>query len=228
MDRLEDLLEKTSRTFELSIPVLPEPTRGEVMIAYLLFRIADTFEDAAHWPAARRIEALAELEDLLTSYSRPQAERLEKKWTATDPSQHPGYRELIANVPFVLECFFSLDPESIASVRGHVIRSARGMADFVRRSGAGTLVLNDLQDLRDYCYAVAGIVGEMLTDLFLQKRPGLASIASDLRSRAASFGEALQLVNILKDSGEDTAEGRNFLPPSVPRAEVFALARRDL
>src|SRR5262249_15312021 len=74
----------------------------------------------------------------------------------------------------------------------------------------------------------AGIVGEMLTDLFLQKRPGLASIASDLRSRAASFGEALQLVNILKDSGEDAAEGRNFLPPSVPRAEVFALARRDL
>ena len=228
MDRLEDLLEKTSRTFALSIPVLPEPTRGEVMIAYLLFRIADTFEDAAHWPAARRIESLTEFEDLLTSYSRAQAERLEKKWTATDPSQHPGYRELIANVPFVLECFFSLDPESVRSVRGHVIRSARGMADFVRRSRAGTLVLNDLQDLRDYCYAVAGIVGEMLTDLFLMKQPGLVSIAADLRSRAASFGEALQLVNILKDAAQDTAEGRNFLPPAVPRAEVFALARRDL
>jgi farnesyl-diphosphate farnesyltransferase len=228
MDRLEGLLEKTSRTFALSIPVLPEPTRGEVMIAYLLFRIADTFEDAAHWPAARRIEALSEFENLLTDYSRPRAERLEKKWTATDPSQHPGYRELIANVPFVLECFFSLDPESIESVRGHVIRSARGMADFVRRSRAGTLVLNDLEDLRHYCYAVAGIVGEMLTDLFLMKRPALASIASELKSRAASFGEALQLVNILKDSSEDTAEGRNFLPSSVPRAEVFALARRNL
>jgi farnesyl-diphosphate farnesyltransferase len=228
MDRLEDLLEKTSRTFALSIPVLPEPTRGEVMIAYLLFRIADTFEDAAHWPAARRIEALGEFEKLLTDYSRPQAERLEKKWTATDPSQHPGYRELITHVPFVLECFFSLDPEAISSVRAHVIRSARGMADFVRRSQAGALVLDSLQDLKDYCYAVAGIVGEMLTDLFLLKRSGLTSVASELRGRAGSFGEALQLVNILKDSSQDTAEGRNFLPSSIPRAEIFALARQDL
>jgi farnesyl-diphosphate farnesyltransferase len=228
MDRLEDLLEKTSRTFALSIPVLPEPTRSEVMIAYLLFRIADTFEDAAHWPAARRIEALSEFEKLLTDYSRPQAERLEKIWTATDPSQHAGYRELIAHVPFVLECFFSLDPEAISSVRAHVIRSARGMAGFVRRSRDGALVLNTLQDLRDYCYAVAGIVGEMLTDLFLLKRPALAPIASDLRNRAASFGEALQLVNILKDASQDRAEGRNFLPSSIARPEIFALARQDL
>jgi farnesyl-diphosphate farnesyltransferase len=228
MDRLEDLLEKTSRTFALSIPVLPEPTRGEVMIAYLLFRIADTFEDAAHWPPARRVEALTEFEELLSHYSRPQAEKLEKKWTATDPSQHSGYRELIAQVPFVLECFFSLDPEAIFSVRAHVIRSARGMADFVRRSQAGALRLDDLQDLRDYCYAVAGIVGEMLTDLFLLKRAALAPAESDLKRRAATFGEALQLVNILKDASVDRTEGRNFLPPSVPLAEVFALARQDL
>ena len=59
MADLDDLLEKTSRTFALSIPVLPEPTRREVMIAYLLFRIADTFEDAAHWqPEARIARAL--------------------------------------------------------------------------------------------------------------------------------------------------------------------------
>ena len=58
--RLDELLEKTSRTFALSIPVLPEPTRREVMIAYLLFRIADTFEDAAHWSPEDRIAALAD------------------------------------------------------------------------------------------------------------------------------------------------------------------------
>ena len=63
MADLDDLLEKTSRTFALSIPVLPEPTRREVMIAYLLFRIADTFEDAAHWPPEERIAALADFND---------------------------------------------------------------------------------------------------------------------------------------------------------------------
>jgi phytoene/squalene synthetase len=45
---LADLLQRTSRTFGLAIPRLSEPTRTEVTIAYLLFRIADTLEDAAN------------------------------------------------------------------------------------------------------------------------------------------------------------------------------------
>ena len=56
-DLLQDLLVKTSRTFALAIPLLPEPTRREVTVAYLLFRIADTFEDASvEWdkPAQKR------------------------------------------------------------------------------------------------------------------------------------------------------------------------------
>ncbi|HEY6931277.1 MAG TPA: squalene/phytoene synthase family protein [Thermoanaerobaculia bacterium] len=228
MANLEDLLEKTSRTFALSIPVLPEPTRGEVMIAYLLFRIADTFEDAAHWPPERRIEALEEFQDVLIDYSRDRAERLSQKWTRTDPSQHAGYRELIREVPFVLECFFALDPQAVSSVRGHVTRSADGMARFVARSRGSVLRLDDLDDLQRYCYVVAGIVGEMLTDLFLLRREQLGAIARDLRKRAAAFGEALQLVNILKDASVDVSEGRRFLPSRVPRSKVFALARRDL
>lgn len=225
---LEDLLEKTSRTFALSIPVLPEPTRRQVMIAYLLFRIADTFEDAAHWPAERRREALGEFEALLRAHTAREAERLSAKWSAAGPSPHAGYSELIAAVPVVLDSFFELDPEAVASVREHVIRSARGMAGFVARAREGELVLKDLEDLKAYCYAVAGIVGEMLTDLFLVKRDALAPSATYLRERASTFGEALQLVNILKDASVDVSEGRSFLPRSVPRSEIFALARRDL
>ena len=198
------------------------------MIAYLLFRIADTFEDAAHWPPERRIEALAEFQDLLRDFSFGEARRLAGKWTEAGVSPHAGYRELIAETPFVLEAFFALDPEAIASVRGHVSRSAAGMAGFVARSDAGVLALKDLEELRAYCYAVAGIVGEMLSDLFLLKRDILVPVAPFLRARAATFGEALQLVNILKDASVDASEGRGFLPGSVPRADVFAMARRDL
>jgi farnesyl-diphosphate farnesyltransferase len=56
----------------------------------------------------------------------------------------------------------------------------------------------------------------------------LQPIASGLRQDAAAFGEGLQLVNILKDRVTDAGEGRYYLPESLPRAEVFALARRDL
>ena len=103
------------------------------------------------------------------------------------------------------------------------------MASFVERSSAGgRLELASLDDLVAYCYAVAGIVGEMLTELFLLAAPALAPAADFLRRRAARFGEGLQLVNILKDSAGDAVQGRRYLPPSVDRAQVFALARRDL
>src|SRR6187399_2094648 len=68
----------------------------------------------------------------------------------------------------------------------------------------------------------------MLTELFLQARPALAAAATDLRRDAPAFGEALQLVNILKDSADDAGEGRHFLPAGVAREAVVTLARRDL
>lgn len=225
---LEDLLEKTSRTFALSIPVLPEPTRREVMIAYLLFRIADTLEDASHWPPDGRIAALADFNGLLRGYSREEAERLSREWVARKVARHAGYQELMSEIPFVLEAFLALSPGAVEPIRTHVVRSADGMASIVGRTREGHLTLHSIQELKDYCYVVAGIVGEMLTELFLLDRPALSGIASYLRERAATFGEALQLVNILKDSAVDAEEGRRYLPAEVPKSEVFALARHDL
>ena len=97
-----------------------------------------------------------------------------------------------------------------------------------RTSDTGLLRLADVADLKAYCYTVAGIVGEMLTELFLLDRPALEPVADTLRERAGRFGEALQLVNILKDAGFDASEGRLYLPEHVDRGEVFALAREDL
>ena len=228
MASLDDLLEKTSRTFALSIPVLPEPTRREVTIAYLLFRIADTFEDASHWSPEDRIAALADFKALLHAEARPRAEALAKDWVARDVAHHAGYRELMAQTPFVLDAFFALSPRAIPPIRAHVARSADGMASIVARTRGGSLTLHSLQELKDYCYLVAGIVGEMLSELFLLDRENLAPVGAYLRERAATFGEALQLVNILKDSAGDAKEGRRYLPAEVPVAEVFALARRDL
>jgi len=225
---LLDLLEKTSRTFALSIPPLPEPTRREVTVAYLLFRIADTFEDAAHVLPEVRIRALRDFNGLVAASRRDEAVRLSREWTEAGVAAHRGDRELLAEVPFVLDAFYALSPGAAEAIRRHVIRSADGMADFVTRARDGRLTLSDLDDLKAYCYVVAGLVGEMLTELFLLDRPGLAAEAGALLSRAGAFGEALQLVNILKDEASDAAEGRTYLPAAVPPREVFALARRDL
>jgi farnesyl-diphosphate farnesyltransferase len=90
------------------------------------------------------------------------------------------------------------------------------------------LELQTVQELRDYCYAVAGIVGEMLTELFLVDHPVLGPIAPRLRRRSRFFGEGLQLVNILKDAASDATEGRVYLPEGLDPAVVFARARHDL
>jgi farnesyl-diphosphate farnesyltransferase len=229
MADLDQLLEKTSRTFALSIPLLPEPTRREVTVAYLLFRIADTFEDASQWPRAQRRGALEALCGLLDRPDEEAAARLGEQWAADLPIRHAGYLELLRETPFVLRTFADLAPTARTSVRHHTRRTALGMAGFVDRSDEhGELRLLSLQDLRDYCYVVAGIVGEMLTELFLLEREDLAPIAGELEARARWFGEGLQLVNILKDAAFDSIEGRRYLPPGIDRAEVFALARRDL
>jgi farnesyl-diphosphate farnesyltransferase len=227
MANLDDLLEKTSRTFALSIPMLPEPTRRHVGLAYLLFRIADTFEDAARWPREARLTALDDFARLLEARGGERAAA--SRWLADAPVAHAGYLELLRETPAVMEAYWAVPAAARDVLRRDLLRTVAGMAGFVRRGDArGNLRLLSLRELRDYCYVVAGIVGELLTELFLLDAEVLAPHASHLRRRSRFFGEALQLVNILKDSGSDADEGRVYLPAGVDRARVFALARRDL
>jgi farnesyl-diphosphate farnesyltransferase len=223
---LEQLLERTSRTFALNIPLLPEPTRRQVTVSYLLFRIADTFEDSVEWPLERRLAALDRFARIIERPRASTVRRLAKIWTRVPPLEHPGYTELLEEAPAVLEAFVSLDPDARKVIGEHVVRTAEGMGTFIARAGGtGDLRLRDLADLREYCYVVAGIVGEMLTALFLLGRPELETVRDDLQDRSADFGEGLQLTNILRDSSSDVGEGRQFLPEGVDRSSVFALAR---
>ena len=226
---VERLLFLTSRTFALAIPQLPEPLRREVGVAYLLFRVADTFEDATHWPRAERLAALAAFDDLLDAPTRDEAAALAAAWVAARPCDHEGYLELLGAVPGVLGELHAFAPAARAAIVRHTRRTSEGMASFVS-SGTedGSLRLDALGDLRRYCYFVAGIVGELLTELFLAFTPSLDRTREALTARAALFGEGLQLVNILKDADSDARHGRVYLPPGLERAEILALARADL
>ncbi len=231
MADLEALLIKTSRTFALSIPQLEGGTRQQVTLGYLLLRIADTLEDAAIWSREHRVEALFGFADLLSDSDETvgaRAEAMLESWLVEPPTSHEGYLELLEATSEVLSGYEALEPAARQVVGHYVRRTCVGMAHIVRRADRdGELRLASIPDLRDYCYVVAGIVGEMLTELFLLGAP-LEPAAEALRRRAATFGEALQLVNILKDSTADADEGRTFIPSAHDRALAFELARADL
>ena len=137
-ERLHDLLIKTSRTFALAIPQLPQPTLREVTIAYLLFRIADTLEDASVlWSRPRQLEALDEFDALMREPAIERARVLAVSWLESPPSEHAGYNELLAETGFVIERFLGLSPGSQDSIAVHTRRTARLMADFVTKSDEG-------------------------------------------------------------------------------------------
>lgn len=228
MSDLDQLLEQTSRTFALAIPLLPEPTRREVTVSYLLFRIADTFEDTTDWPREERVRALDRFCDVAEG-RQEDVDAVARRWAEEVPLDHGGYRRLLEATPHVMEAFTQLRPEAQYHIRRHLVRTAEGMAGYVEQTGPdGVLRLEGLPDLRDYCYVVAGIVGEMLTELFLMGREELDGLGPYLRERAPAFGEGLQLVNVLKDAAKDQRQGRVYLPDDVDRGEVFRVARQDL
>ena len=228
MADLNALLEQSSRTFALTIPFLPEPTRREVTVAYLLFRIADTLEDGESWDRAQRGAALRLFEQVLLAQAPTQAlSPLLSLLEATPPTQHAGYRALLAETVAVFEALAALGQKAREVIVRHLLVTVRGMAEGLEQSHDDAFRLRSLTQLQRYCYLVAGVVGEMLTELFLLESK-LPDAAETLRSHARAFGEGLQLTNILKDEGDDAREERHFLPDAVPRASLFALARVDL
>jgi farnesyl-diphosphate farnesyltransferase len=228
MTNLETLLARTSRTFALSIGFLPEALRREVMIAYLMFRIADTLEDADLWSREVRAQALDDFARVLDQGDPAAVAPLSRRWLDPAPVKHAGYLELLANARLVLEAFEELPEADREVIRKSLLGTVIGMKAFLGGVEGRALRLGSLEELRRYCHVVAGIVGEMLTALFLLHEPALAPVGGFMEERASAFGEALQLINILKDRDQDAADGRHYLPAGVPVNEVIALARRSL
>lgn len=229
-EELDELLAGCSRTFALAIPFLPDPLRREVTVAYLLFRVADTLEDATLWPRRRRLAALDRFAAVLRA-PRPDRAAVPavRRWLADRPCEDRGYLRLLAAAPGVLAELETLSPGARRAVLDHLAITVQGMRAFVSRgNAAGDLRLEDLEDLRHYCYVVAGVVGELLTDLFLRRGRNLRRAGRLLRGSSRRFGEGLQLVNILKDAGADALHGRVYLPAGVTPARLVRLAREDL
>lgn len=206
------LLPSVSRTFALNIRILPGELRPAVTVAYLLFRIADTIEDAPGLDPDERTELFDAFLDRLdghTPFRLPERPRV----LVTD-TMSPHETRLLDAGESVFRSFESLAPAVREILGSHVAETARGMDRINREKTTGPLVrLQTWSDLEEYCYYVAGTIGIMLTRLFAEHSRHIDPASRKrLTTLATSFGRGLQLTNIVKGIGPDRRQGRVYLP----------------
>ena len=214
------LLQDVSRTFALTIPQLPPRLRRVVSNAYLLCRIVDTIEDEESLGSSDKRRFCTQFVEVLagTRASDVFAEELAPRLVSSAPAD----RDLVLKTPRVVALTHTFNAEQQSALRDCVAVMAEGMASFQEaRTGSG---LADIAELDRYCYCVAGVVGEMLTRLFCDYSPEIAKHRETLMPLAISFGQGLQMTNILKDIWEDRSRGACWLPGDVFRASGFDLA----
>lgn len=210
------ILPEVSRTFALNIPVLPAPLDLVVTVAYLLCRIADAIEDESAAPPEVRAEQLAVFRALLEGPdAEAGAERFAKSVLPTLRASAPAAEvELLRGTPEVIRAYLALPSWTHRHLARCLKTMTEGMSAVAVRLGAEGFRngLPDLEATLEYCYYVAGTVGEMLTALFIGFAPEVAERADRLEPRAVAFARTLQLTNILKDVREDLERGSCWLP----------------
>jgi farnesyl-diphosphate farnesyltransferase len=219
------ILESVSRTFALTIPLLPNGLEKVVGNTYLLCRIVDTIEDATCVDPTTKQELSTLFIKTVLDHSL--SEQFVRECLIA-LINHPNHNEkdLIENIPRVLRVLQSCDERQRHAVAKCVQIMSEGMSYFhIRQNQIG---LEDLQEFEKYCYVVAGVVGEMLTTLFTLHSPAFAKAISGKESLAIAFGQALQMTNILKDSPEDQLRGVSWKPKGLGQTDLLVIAHQKL
>jgi len=191
--------------------------------AYLLCRLADTIEDDVGLDVGQksifhaRFVAVVKGEERADVFSAALLPLLSDRVL-------PAERELVAHVPSVIRLTHSFSTDEQAALTRCVDIMCRGMPAFQRSKSLRGLA--GLSDLASYCYFVAGVVGEMCTELFCLHCPQIAQQRDAMMRLAVSFGQGLQMTNILKDIWDDRQANACWLPRAV-FAPGFELERLE-
>ena len=218
------ILPGVSRTFALTIPVLPGRLAEVVANAYLLCRLADTIEDDVGLENEQKSEFHRRFVSVVKG-----SEDADAFATALVPllSSHvlPHERDLVENADKIIRVTHGFSATEKEALTRCVTIMCSGMPEFQRNKSLKGL--RDLDDMSAYCYVVAGVVGEMLTELFCVHCPELRVKRDEMMRLAVSFGQGLQMTNILKDIWEDRQADTCWLPRSVFLDSEFELERLE-
>jgi len=219
------ILGSVSRTFALTIPLLPPMIEKVVGNTYLLCRIVDTIEDAVDLsPETKQKLSQLFLDAVLEKV--PVTSFVEPCLKALDDYGNQDELDLIAHTPTVLRILHTCSQGDQAAVSRCISIMSEGMSYFHgKQTQAG---LKDLAEFEKYCFVVAGVVGELLTTIFSNHSPAFARSMKGHDALAVAFGQALQMTNILKDSPEDHARGVSWKPADMNQQQLLKISYQKL
>jgi farnesyl-diphosphate farnesyltransferase len=215
-DSRKQLLKGVSRSFYLTLRLLPGEMRGAAGLGYLLARTSDTLADTESIPVASRLLYLDWFDRSVAGDEDP------PRWPVSvlNAPADPRERSLLESTGGLLEMLGALPAGEAGLVREVVAIIIGGQRlDLERFAGADAgnpVALADDAALEDYTWRVAGCVGAFWTKLGFHTLGGRFSAApeSQLVGWGITYGKGLQLVNILRDFPADLANGRCYLPSS--------------
>ena len=211
------LLASVSRSFYLSIRLLPREIRAPIGLAYLLARASDTIADTAEASIEARLHHLSAFEKMIRTGRIAGLVELQREIRAPDPKENA----LIESLARCLEWLATLESKDHGEISAVLQKIIHGQTLDLQRFGEGTQVvaLQSAEELEEYTYLVAGCVGEFWTRICLQHFPACSHLGlAELRQLGANYGKGLQLVNILRDLPADLQQGRCYLPENELRA----------
>ncbi|MBA3386284.1 MAG: squalene/phytoene synthase family protein [Verrucomicrobiota bacterium] len=219
------ILRSVSRSFYLSIRLLPLKLRDPIALAYLLARATDTIADTTAADGAIRRDELAKLAGWIQGNTT--AGRVASLDSFAALQKNEAERVLIRAVPDCLAWLNSLDRDDRSEIRDVLLTINEGQTLDVARFAGPLTAHGGIQtaaDLDRYTYLVAGSVGEFWTRVCGRKLPGFAERGSkEMIELGTEYGKGLQLVNILRDIGADMRAGRCYLPAEeLERAHASA------
>lgn len=210
---LTDLLKQVSRSFYLTLRVLPSAIRPQIGLAYLLARTTDTIADTLIVPVADRLRTLHLLHERILGTSTEPLDLAD--FTAQEGS--PAEWMLLERVEEALAFLNGLPVDDQQLIRIVLTTITGGQElDLQRFAGASqdaVVSLDTDAELDDYTYRVAGCVGEFWTRMCRTHVFAEAALDDEfLLTNGVRFGKGLQLVNILRDLPRDLRQGRCYLP----------------
>ncbi|WP_277182905.1 phytoene/squalene synthase family protein [Caballeronia sp. BR00000012568055] len=216
---LGPLLKGVSRSFYLTLRILPGAMRDPIGLAYLLARAADTIADTSLVSPQRRLDLLLSLRAQVNGTRDDHALRQIANEVAGQQAQ-PDERKLLESLGDALAILPQLSASDSAAVRDIVTTLTTGMEfdlrTFPDETSGQIAALKQFDELDRYTYLVAGCVGEFWTKMTYAHMPGTLKIAQEIMlKRGVRFGKALQMTNVLRDCARDLRIGRCYLPSSM-------------